>query len=196
MSPHRRLFIRNSMINLDIKRDLLPLKTPLFRLALRILLDRPEAEDIVQDVLVKIWEMRDTQAFLEIKNLETYALTMVRNLALDRQAQRQGRHITLENAGLLDDNNGEKAPEHEIAGNNEQPDEQMERNERLQWLREMLNMLPEKQRTVLQLRDIEEHSYQEIGEIMKIGESDVKVTLHRARQTLMKIILERHANGL
>ena len=196
MSPHRRLFIRNSMINLDIKRDLLPLKTPLFRLALRILLDRPEAEDIVQDVLVKIWEMRDTQAFLEIKNLETYALTMVRNLALDRQAQRQGRHITLENAGLLDDNNGEKAPEREIADNNEQPDEQMERNERLQWLREMLNMLPEKQRTVLQLRDIEEHSYQEIGEIMKIGESDVKVTLHRARQALKKIILERHANGL
>ena len=184
------------MINLDIKRDLLPLKTPLFRLALRILLDRPEAEDIVQDVLVKIWEMRNTQAFLEIKNLETYALTMVRNLALDRQAQRQGRHITLENAGLLDDNNGEKAPGREIADNNEQPDKQMERNERLQWLREMLNMLPEKQRTVLQLRDIEEHSYQEIGEIMKIGESDVKVTLHRARQALKKIILERHANGL
>ena len=75
MSPHRRLFFRNSMINLDIKRDLLPLKTPLFRLALRILLDRPEAEDIVQDVLVKIWEMRNTKAFLEIKNLETYALT-------------------------------------------------------------------------------------------------------------------------
>ena len=48
------------MINLDIKRDLLPLKTPLFRLALRITLDRPEAEDIVQDVLVKIWEMRHT----------------------------------------------------------------------------------------------------------------------------------------
>ena len=42
------------MINLDIKRDLLPLKTPLFRLGLRILLDRPEAEDIVQDVRVKI----------------------------------------------------------------------------------------------------------------------------------------------
>ena len=59
------------MINLDIKRDLLPLKTPLFRLALRILLDRPEAEDIVQDVLVKIWEIRNTKAFLEIKNRET-----------------------------------------------------------------------------------------------------------------------------
>lgn len=184
------------MINLDIKRDLLPLKTPLFRLALRITLDRPEAEDIVQDVLVKIWEMRHTPAFLEIKNLETYALTMVRNLALDRQAQRQGRYITLENAGLLDDSNGGKVPEREIADNDEQPDEKMERSERLQWLRDMLNMLPEKQRTVLQLRDIEEHSYQEIGEIMKIGESDVKVTLHRARQTLKKIILERHANGL
>ena len=184
------------MINLDIKRDLLPLKTPLFRLALRITLDRPEAEDIVQDVLVKIWEMRHTPACLEIKNLETYALTMVRNLALDRQAQRQGRHITLENAGLLDDSNGGKVPEREIADNDEQPDEKMERSERLQWLRDMLNMLPEKQRTVLQLRDIEEHSYQEIGEIMKIGESDVKVTLHRARQALKKIILERHANGL
>lgn len=184
------------MIHLDIQRDLLPLKDNLFRLALRIVLDRPEAEDIVQDVLVKIWEMRATPAFLEIKNIETYALTMVRNLALDRQNQRQGRHITLENAGLVADQDGEKMPERQIADSNERPDQMMERNERLQWLRDMLNLLPEKQRTVLQLRDIEEHSYQEIGEIMDIGESDVKVTLHRARQALKKIILERHANGL
>lgn len=179
------------MIHLDIQRDLLPLKDSLFRLALRITLDRPEAEDIVQDVIVKIWEMRHTPAFLEIKNLENYALAMARNLAIDRQEQRQGRHVTLENAGLLDDGGTGKLPAREIADSNERPDQQMERSERTQWLRTMLERLPEKQRSVLQLRDIEEHSYQEIGEIMGIGESDVKVTLHRARQTLKKLIIQR-----
>ena len=83
------------MTHLDIKRDLLPLKDHLFRLALRIVTDRPEAEDIVQDVLVKIWEMRDTPTFREIQHLETYALTMTRNMALDHLEQQRLRYIPL-----------------------------------------------------------------------------------------------------
>ena len=63
-------------------------------------------------------------------------------------------------------------------------------------MQRLLSELPEKQRTILQLRDVEERTYQEIGEIMQIGESDVKVTLHRARQALKRIITERKSHGL
>ena len=185
------------MINLDIKRDLLPLKTPLFRLALRITLDRPEAEDIVQDVLVKIWEMRDTPTFREIQHLETYALTMTRNMALDRLEQQRLRYIPLYGRTQEGDEGYEAQSLHEdIADNAALPDQRMEHDERRLWMQRLLSELPEKQRTILQLRDVEERTYQEIGEIMQIGESDVKVTLHRARQALKRIITERKSHGL
>ena len=58
-------------------------------------------------------------------------------------------------------------------------------------MQRLLSELPEKQRTILQLRDVEERTYQEIGEIMQIGESDVK-----ARQALKRIITERKSHGL
>lgn len=186
------------MTHLDIKRDLLPLKDSLFRLALRIVPDRPEAEDIVQDVMVKIWEMRHTAAFREIKHLETYALTMTRNMALDRQEQRRLRYIPLYGRTKEDGDDGGEAQslQEDIADNAALPDQRMEHDERRLWMQRLLNELPEKQRTILQLRDVEERTYQEIGEIMQIGESDVKVTLHRARQTLKRIITERKSYGL
>lgn len=184
------------MITLDIKRDLLPLKDRLFRMALRITLDRPEAEDIVQDVLVKIWEMRGTPAFGEIQHLETYALSMTRHLAIDRREQQTARHVSLDSASSAPDDCDARTLHDEIADNAERPDLRMERDERRQWMQRLLSELPEKQRSILQLRDVEEHSYQEIGAIMNIGESDVKVTLHRARQALKKLILERKPHGL
>ena len=53
----------------------------------------------------------------------------------------------------------------------------------------MLNSLPEKQRTALQLREIDGRSYEEVAEVMQITEADVKVTLHRALKAL-KVALE------
>ena len=185
------------MTHLDIKRDLLPLKDHLFRLALRIVTDGREAEDIVQDVLVKIWEMCDTPTFREIQHLETYAMTMTRNMALDRLEQQRLRYIPLYGRTQEGDEDYEAQSLHEdIADNAALPDQRMEHDERRLWMQRLLSELPEKQRTILQLRDVEERTYQEIGEIMQIGESDVKVTLHRARQALKRIITERKSHGL
>ena len=58
------------------------------------------------------------------------------------------------------------------------------KNEQVQMIHKAINALPEKQRTVMQLRDIEGKAYKEIAKIMNISESDVKVTLFRARQII------------
>lgn len=174
------------MNEIDFRHDLLPLKSKLFRVALRITLDRPEAEDVVEDVLVKTWEMRNTPEMQQVANLESYCLTMTRNLALDRAKRREAQNVSLD-----DETHGNIA--NERADTTPLPDQLMEHDERLRWVHELFMKLPEKQRTVLQLRDIEEHSYQEIGDIMQITESDVKVTLFRARQAL-KILIQNHPN--
>ena len=69
------------MNNVSFRNDVLPLKNALYRLALRITLSREEAEDIVQDTLIKVWNKRDN--WQSVENIEAYSMTVCRNLALD-----------------------------------------------------------------------------------------------------------------
>ena len=64
------------------------------------------------------------------------------------------------------------------------PEEEYEAQERQQLVLEMLQSLPEDQRTALLLREQEQLSYREIGEVMKVSESKVKVDIFRARASL------------
>ena len=68
---------------IDLQRDILPLKNILYRLALRITLNSQEAEDVVQDVIIKIWGMGER--INAIENIESFALRLTRNLSIDRQ---------------------------------------------------------------------------------------------------------------
>lgn len=165
------------MKEIDFQTDLLPLKNKLFRLALRITLDPPEAEDVVEDTLVKTWERR--AQLTEVESLEAYCTTMCRNLALDRAEKKSAQNLSLEVVQV------------DTADTAALPDERMEQDERLQMVSELFNRLPEKQRTALQLRDIEGHSYQEVADRMGITEADVKVTIHRSRQSLKQQIEAR-----
>ena len=157
---------------MDFTRDILPLKNVLFRTALRITMNREEAEDIVQDTLLKLWERHEQLS--SVGNLESFAISAARNLALDRIALHQNKVITL-NEALHD------TPDSSISAH-----EQLVMGERADMLHQLISQLPEKQRTALHLRDIEGKNYREIGEIMGISESDVKITIYRGRDFLKK----------
>lgn len=160
---------REKMKNISFRNDVLPLKNELFRLALRITLDRAEAEDIVQDTLIKVWDKRDT--WQDIDNIEAFCMTICRNLALDRAKRREN------NNERLDDRVAEP-----MASSN--PYEQMIRQDRVRTVRMLINGLPEKQRSCMQLRDFEGKSYKEIAQILGITEEQVKVNIFRARQAI------------
>ena len=160
------------MQDIDFRYDLLPLKNKLFRLALRITLDSAEAEDVTSDTLIKVWNKREE--LKDIESIEAYCMTVCRNLALDRHEKKEAQNLSLE------------ANEIDAADNSFTPDEQLERDEKLRKVHELFNQLPERQRTIMQLRDIEEKSYREIATIMGVSEEVVKVTLFRARQAIRK----------
>lgn len=168
---------------IDFRLDLLPLKDKIFRTALRLTLAVDEAEDITQDVLLRLWEKRETLTAVE--SLEAYATTMARHLALDRMAKAENNNRSL-------DETDNATPDASTL----LPDEQMARTERTELVKKLLNTLPEKQRTALLLRDVEENSYAEIATQMGITEADVKVTIHRARTILRNRILKLEGNGL
>ncbi len=157
---------------IDFRYDLLPLKDKLFRLALRITLDTAEAEDVVQDTLLRVWNRRDELA--GVQSLEAYCLTVCRNLALDRSQKREAANLSLDEAAADPPDSAPRA------------DERLEHDERLRRVHELFNRLPLAQRTVMQLRDIEGKSYREVADIMGITEENVKVTLFRARQAIRK----------
>ena len=69
------------MKNISFRDDVLPLKDKLYRLALRITLNNAEAEDVVQETLIKVWNRRSQ--WEEIESIEAFALTICRNLSLD-----------------------------------------------------------------------------------------------------------------
>ncbi len=158
------------MKEIDFRNDLLPLKEKLFRLALRITLDRAEAEDVTQETLLRVWAKRSELE--EIQSLEAYCLTVCRNLALDRSELKAAQNLPLDEAAI---NTADPAPS---------PADALEHEDRLRRVRALFDRLPERQRTVMQLRDIEGKSYREIAAIMNITEELVKITLHRARHTI------------
>jgi RNA polymerase sigma-70 factor (ECF subfamily) len=149
----------------------LPLKNKLFRLAFRITLNSGEAEDVVQDTMIRVWKNRDQ--WPEIESIEAYCLTVCRNLALDRSAKKDAR--TLELQPEDSEPIGSTAPN---------PHDELVQQERLRLVHNLLNKLPEAQRTVLHLRDIEGRSYKEIATVMNTTEEWVKVNLFRARQKI------------
>lgn len=164
------------MKEIDFQHDLLPLKNKLYRLAQRITLDPLEAEDVVEDTLVKVWEQRHSLGHID--NLGAYCITICRNLSLDRAARKEAKNESL------------STTHYEAVDDTDLPDAALERCERVQLVRDCLARLPEKMRTALHLRDIEGYSYQQVAEAMQIGESDVKVCIHRARQSLKRLLLQ------
>lgn len=158
------------MKNISFRNDVLPLKDVLYRLALRITLSHEEAEDIVQDTLIKVWNRRDEWQSLE--SIEAYSMTICRNLALDAIKKK--------------DNNNESIEQRiaETSYQTSDPHELMIRKDRIEMVKQLVNKLPEKQRSCLQLRDFEGKTYKEIAEILAITEEQVKVNIFRARRSI------------
>lgn len=170
------------MKTIDFRHELLPLKDKMFRLALRITLNRAEAEDVTQDILLRVWEQRESLG--ELRSLEAYVLTAVRNLALDRVAKTDNANVSFDD---VQTDAFDSAP---------RPDEDMEQQESLKRVREIMSGLPEAQRTALQLREIEGHSYRETADIMNVSEANVKVLIFRARQAVKNKIDKIENYGL
>lgn len=145
----------------------------MFRLALRMLIKREEAEDLVQEVLIKLWQQNDRLA--EVQNLEAWVVRLTKNQCIDRLRGNSYGHKEWKD-GL------------DWADSSPLPDARAESVDAMQKLQKLMQRLPENQRMVMQLRDVEGMSYQEVGEALDIPLAQVKINLFRARQTMKTIL--------
>lgn len=155
------------MKEISFRSDILPLKDKLFRLALHITLNKADAEDVVQETMIRMWDKRDE--WQTIESVEAYALTICKNQALDLNAKAGRQTLTLNE-------------ERDESPTERTPYEELDARQRLEIVRKLINELPETQRAIMELRDVEGKTYREIGDIMNLSEEQVKVYLFRARQ--------------
>ena len=152
----------------------LPFQDKLYRFALSIVGNTFEAEDIVQEVLIKIWKKKDT--FLQLENKEAWCMTVTRNLAIDKTRSR--KYKTEDISGHFS-----------ISDNSSTPAQLTEFNDTMRIIKGYIEQLPDSQKEVIHLRDIEGFTYNEISEITGMPLERVKVNLHRARKTLRERIV-------
>lgn len=146
----------------------LPTQGRLFRLAKLFLRNREEAEDTLQEVLLKLWTNR--QQLESYQSVEAFAVQMTRNLCLDKLKSKAHQTTT----GDLD--------LHDVSTENISPYQQTELSDSAALMRQLMEALPEQQKLILHLRDVEEYSFEEIQEVTGMTVNNIRVILSRARK--------------
>ena len=158
----------------------MPFKDKLYRLAKRLLVSTEEAEDATQEILLKLWTKNNT--IEEYNNVEAFAMTMTKNFCLDRLKSKQAGNLKLVHSNYTD--------------NSTSLQKQVEVNDSVSWVEKIMEELPEQQKLVLQLRDVEEYDYDEIAEMLDMQPTAIRVALSRARKTVREKLLEKHSYGI
>lgn len=166
---------------IEFKEKVLPVSQKIYRYAGRLLGNVHDAEDVVQDIWMKLWDRRDQLG--EVKSIEAFAFRMTRNLCLDR--------IKLKKPQYFDDRD-KTAYRFDEADHAPNPERSLELKDSLEKVNHIIGSLSEQQQTVLQLRDIEGLEYEEISVITGLEVNTIRVNISRSRKKLREILKKIH----
>ncbi len=163
------------------KEEVLPLKNKLYRFAYSLLGDREEGQDAVQDVFIKLWNIRDK--LNELNSIEAFAMKVTKNHCLDIIKSR--RTVSFEETKSLlflqnEDDSIEKSAELKDTANH---------------IKQMMSFLPVQQKMIMQLRDIEGYEFDEIERALGISINTIRVNLSRARKKIRELYIKSLNNG-
>ena len=156
------------------------IKDKIFRFALKILNNHEDAQDAVQDVFEKLWKMRDN--LNKYENLEAFTIKMTKNLCLDKL-----KHKKLKTQKIQEI---ESNQEFQIKNNN------YDKKNTSEIIKLFINQLPDKQKMIIHLRDIEGFEFNEIAEIMEIDINAIRMNLSRGRKAIKEKLIKTLNYGL
>jgi len=169
------------MLAKDFKTEVLPMSSKLLRFALQILQDEEEAKDVLQDIFLKLWQKRDELE--KVENLDAFAMRMTRNRCLDVIKSR--RTVSMEGIKKIN-----------LADENWSDTDHLENADSVSLVKRIISELPDIQRTIIQLRDIEQLEYEEIAEATEMNVNAIRVNLSRARKKVRDEILKIQNYGI
>ncbi|TYA55983.1 RNA polymerase sigma factor [Formosa maritima] len=157
----------------------MPFKDKVFRLAKRLLVSKEEAEDATQEILLKLW---NNKAKIEdYKNVEAFSMTMTKNFCLDKLKSKHAQNLKIVHSNYQDKNTSLQ--------------KQIELNDSVNWVAKIIEDLPEQQKMVIQLRDIEQYDLDEIANMLDMNNTAVRVALSRARKSIREQLTNTHSYG-
>lgn len=164
----------------DFLKVVLPFKDKVFRLAKRLLVSREEAEDATQELIFKLWKNKNKIG--NYKNVEAFAMTMTKNYCFDRLKSKQANNLTLVHSNY-------KEKETSL-------DKRLEYQDSVNQVHQLIEKLPENQKIIIQLRDVEQYDFDEICKMVNMKPTAVRVALSRARKTIREELIKKHNYGV
>jgi len=157
-----------------------PFKDKVFRLAKRLLVSTEEAEDATQEVLVKLWTRN--KSLSDLNSIEAMAMTMTRNYCLDQLKSKRAGNLSIVHENYRDGQSGLQ--------------QKVEDCDQLLWVEKIINALPEQQRLIIQMREIEGYEFEKIATVLGMQETAVRVTLSRARKVIRSQMMQIENYGM
>lgn len=157
-----------------------PFKDKIFRLAKRLLVSTEEAEDATQEILVKLWNKSD--GLEEYKSVEALAMTMTKNYCFDQLKSKRASNLKIVHNNFTD--------------REASLQQKVEDSDTWNWVEKIINDLPEQQKMIVQMRDVEQYEFEEIAKIMEMNETAIRVALSRARKTIREYMTKAHNYGI
>ena len=154
----------------DFRQIWLPLAERFYRVAYHLLESRPDAEDAVQELYLKILSMHGKLVY--VREPAAYGITLLKNICIDRIRRRESRRT--------------EQLEEFIAADASGPEKQMSEKDTLSRVMKEMERLPEKQAKVLRMRAVEGLEYDEIARRTGLSQVNIRVLISIARKTLKK----------
>lgn len=164
----------------EFKLLVMPYSSRLYRMAFRLMSNREEAEDIVQEVYMKLWGMRNK--LNNYNSIEALSIRITRNLCLDHLRRRKVNQNALKAETL-------KEAAHSVT-----PAENLERKEEAEIIRTLIEALPEPQRSLIHLRHFEGKEYEEMAQMVNMNVNAIRVSISRARKQMREMLEKKYSS--
>ncbi|MEO1655294.1 MAG: sigma-70 family RNA polymerase sigma factor [Bacteroidota bacterium] len=166
----------------EFKNKVFPVQAKLLRFAKRLIHQEEEAEDSVQDTFLRLWKMREK---LDTYNsIEALAMRIVKNICLDKLKSKRNQMLNLDNHA------------YQLESGSQTPARATELRNSVDLMRHAMDCLPDQQKMIIQLRDIEELEFEEISEVMGLTVNNVRVNLSRGRKKIKEIMTKNYNYGI
>lgn len=157
----------------DFKQLFLPCHRKLFSVAYRLMSNAQAAEDMVQETFLKLWMQRDKME--KVDNPEAYSITVLRRIFYDKMRAGHLQEVDKDVGSLQ-------------VSSSQNISKQLEEADEYQRVRLLINHLPEPQARIMLMRDIEDHSFEEISTETGLTEVNIRSILSRARKKIREQI--------
>jgi RNA polymerase sigma-70 factor (ECF subfamily) len=164
----------------EFKLLVMPYSSRLYRMAFRLMGNREEAEDMVQEVYVKLWGMREELP--RYNSIEALAVRITRNLCLDQLRRRKVNQDAIKAEKL-------KEEHHSVT-----PAEDLEKKEEVEMIHALISALPEPQRSLVHLRHLEGKEYEEISQMVNMNVNAIRVSISRARKQMREMLEKKYSS--